>query len=100
MLIGKLEVCPKCLAKAQAKYDKAKAKLAETYGSIPPEEYVEASNDLPRLEPLGILDATLKIKHDVNIKDGLLNISVAAKCAKCNFSVTKEISESVSEEIS
>lgn len=74
--------CPKCQENARIKAAKAEAKLLESYGKIPINEYLKRMgevNNPPKLEE------SFREDYEVGIIDGSLEISYRAWCNVCDF---------------
>jgi hypothetical protein len=75
--------CPKCKADEEARKQRAKEKLDESYGKIPAAEY------LRKAEQLGVVpeyNPTLREDYQIYIDDaGVFSVEYRARCEVCGF---------------
>lgn len=80
------EVCPKCVAAAQAAADEAHAEVYAQYGKVPPEEFDSLRDALPVVN----LDDHRTFREDYEIygaDEGEIEVSYSGNCSECGLHV-------------
>jgi|SRR6185312_970893 len=75
-------LCPQCLRTNDVNWEKYQEKVRDSYGKIPPDEYLKMVN---KTKP--IMDETLQEDYTIQTSsDGEFYVSYSCRCNECGFS--------------
>lgn len=86
-------ICPQCKAKAVKEQAAKLQRVNESYGKVPPEEFIKASAEAQQVQ---ILKPTLREDYELGIwPDGTFDITYSADCTICNLEFSYKYSQPV-----
>jgi hypothetical protein len=74
--------CPKCLKRAEVDNNKEANKIADAYGKVPMDKYLDLVKNSSK--PIKLSD-TLREDYDIGMDGGDLHICYRASCRICDF---------------
>jgi hypothetical protein len=87
-------ICPRCHEQYEKDLEAFERKVNESYGNVPPEEYIRLLSERAQLEEKQE-PQTLREDYEQGIIEGEYYLRYSARCSKCGWLFSKRIDEKI-----
>lgn len=90
-------ICPQCVKNLENEVTQLRNKLAENYGKIPANTYLQLVREVESKEKNKITDPTLREDYEIGIdQESTFDIVYSASCTVCSYSFKYKYQQDVS----